>query len=193
MDLENFTPEQLYCDKPSDPQVQYLLESASKSYADGAAEPLLLQAFQIAPNDLSVLVALYRFYFYQHRYPDALATAFQAMTAVAPLIGFPTQWPRIEQRHLEYGVLESFTLVRFYLFALKGAGLLQLRIGNHSEGVAMLRRVVALDANDRLGAAALLHAIGASAEETGSHNNKDSARRLPRTADQPAGDTIGWR
>jgi hypothetical protein len=56
--------------------------------------------------------------------------------------------------------MESFTLVRFYLLAVKGAAFMNLRIGNIAEGVEMLNKVVEFDSNDRLGARALLQSVG---------------------------------
>lgn len=159
MDLQDFAPEPLYFDQPSRPEVQALIAEAAQRYADGGADALLSRAAELAPDDLTVLVARYRFYFYQHRHADALVVAHRAMTVVAPMIGFPADWRRIDANHLQAGVSRSFTLVRFYLMALKGAALLLLRMGEQPQAVAMLEQVQALDANDRLGAAALLQTV----------------------------------
>ncbi|WP_210396127.1 hypothetical protein [Motiliproteus sediminis] len=159
MDLQDFAPEPLYFDQPSLPEVQALIAQAAQRYADGGADALLQRAAALAPEDLTVLVARYRFYFYQHRHADALAVAHRAMAVVAPLIGFPEDWRQIDSNHLQAGVGRSFTLVRFYLMALKGAALLLLRMGEQPQAVAMLEQVQALDANDRLGAAALLQTV----------------------------------
>ena len=51
------------------------------------------------------------------------------------------------------------TLVRFYLLALKGAGELNLRLGNMDLGIQMLEKVVELDSEDRLGVTALLNTV----------------------------------
>lgn len=159
MDLQNFEGQLLYFDLNHSEEITQLLNAASSAYGDGDAEPYLLKAYALAPQDLSVLVALYRFYYYQHRYQDALDIAFQAMKAVAPSIGFPEDWLKLAFNHLANGVLVSFTLVRFYLLALKGAGYLNLRLGNIADGVYMLKKVVEFDSKDRLGAKALLQSI----------------------------------
>jgi hypothetical protein len=54
-------------------------------------------------------------------------------------------------------------MVRFYLLALKGAAYLNFRMGKIDEGVRMLNKVIELDSNDRLGAKALMQAIGPAA------------------------------
>ncbi|MEE2730191.1 MAG: hypothetical protein VYA55_05180 [Pseudomonadota bacterium] len=160
MDLQDFEGQKLYFDDDMPQDVAELIQSASEQYSDGGAEQCLLKAYAIAPLNLSVLVALYRFYYYQHRYQDALNVAYEAMAAVAGEISFPEHWRQLEFADLANGVMQSFTIVRFYLLALKGAGYLNLRMGNIQEGVAMLNKVIELDNNDRLGARVLLQAMG---------------------------------
>lgn len=166
MDLQNFEGQLLYFDLNNSEEVTTLLTRAAHSYGaqdeqgKSLAEPLLQKAYALAPENLSVLVALYRFYYYQHRYPEALDIAFQAMKAVAPSISFPSDWLQLTFNHLACGVLKSFTLVRFYLLALKGAAYLNLRMGNIADGVFMLNKVVEFDSQDRLGARALLQTVG---------------------------------
>jgi hypothetical protein len=160
MDLQNFGAQLLYFDFSISAEVTQLLQDASEAYGEGNAEPYLQKAYSLAPQNLSVLVALYRFYYYQHRYQDALNTAYEAMDAVAPSISFPSHWSRLSFNDLANGVLQSFTLVRFYLLGLKGAAYLNLRLGNIVEGVYMLNKVVEFDSKDRLGARALLQSVG---------------------------------
>ncbi|MFV8818360.1 hypothetical protein [Haliea sp. E17] len=159
MDLQDFDAQGLYFEKPMSAEVENLLATASDAYAEGRAEPLLLQAFLLAPQNLTVLVAMYRFYYYQHRYRDAIDVAHRAMAAVAPDIYFPDEWAEINATNLANGVAQSFTLVRFYLLALKGAAYLHLRLGEIESGVRMLNKVMELDVKDRLGAGALLRAM----------------------------------
>ena len=165
MDLQNFESQLLYFDRPMSSEVEGLLIAAAHAYSDGIAEPLLLEAYGLEPDNLSVLVALYRFYYYQHRYPEGIAIANEVMAKVAPAIYFPERWQDIEFSHLAYGVQESFTMVRFYLLALKAAAYLQLRLGHLDTGRDMLNKVIELDSKDRLGARALLLAMGPHAAE----------------------------
>lgn len=160
MDLQDFESQLMYFDKPMAAEIQQLLQVASEAYAEGEAEPLLQQAFLLEPENLTVLVALYRFYYYQHRYPEALDIAQQVMAVVAPEIGFPVHWSDITFDHLANGLLASFTMVRFYLLALKGAAYLHLRQRDVELGVRMLNKVIELDSKDRLGARGLLLAMG---------------------------------
>jgi tetratricopeptide (TPR) repeat protein len=160
MDLQDFKGQMMYFDTPLPDGIDELLNLASESYGEGDAEEYLQQAYRLAPNNMTVLVALYRFFYYQQRLPEAIDIAYQVMAGVAPIIGFPDHWRKLQFKHLAYGVMESFTLVRFYLLAVKGAAFMNLRIGNIAEGVEMLNKVVEFDSNDRLGARALLQSVG---------------------------------
>lgn len=160
MDLQDFEGQAMYFDDSMPEGVDELIEQAAAAYGEGGAEPYLDQARKLAPDNLVVLVAVYRFYYYQHRLEDAIQVAYRVMEIVGPEIGFPTHWRDLESAHLANGVMHSFTRVRFYLLALKGAGYLKLRLGEIATGVEMLGTVVAFDSKDRLGAKSLLRAMG---------------------------------
>lgn len=163
MDLHEFEGQKMYFDDPVSEQVQNLLDRASQEYGEGEAEAPLLEALALEPNNMSVLVALYRFYYYQHRLEDALNISNDVMAKVGPEIGFPENWQALSFNHLANGVVESFTKVRFYLLALKGAAYLNLRLGRRDTAVAMLNKVVEFDSKDRLSARALLNVVGVAA------------------------------
>jgi len=140
-------------------EVAQLLDAAAEQYGEAQAELLLLRAFLRAPDSLSVMVSLYRYYFYQHRLKDALLVAERAIGASADRLGFGCDWPELAMTDLEKRESGSATMTRFYLFALKGAGYLNMRIGNVELGTAMLRKVRELDPADRLGASVLLNVV----------------------------------
>jgi tetratricopeptide (TPR) repeat protein len=50
----------------------------------------------------------------------------------------------------------SMSMVRFYMMALKGAGYLELRLGEYDSAIARLEKVVELDSKNRLDAQALI-------------------------------------
>ncbi|NNM52880.1 MAG: hypothetical protein HKM02_11775 [Pseudomonadales bacterium] len=156
MDLLDFESEALYFDEPMPEKIKYLLNQAADSYAQHGAEPFLLEANRLAPDSLSVLVGLYRYYFYQHDHAHALVVAHQVMRVVAPRISFPMHWRDVDEYALGRGVMTSISLVRFYLLSLKAAGYINLRLARFDEGKDMLSKVVSLDESDRLGARSLL-------------------------------------
>lgn len=156
MDLLKLRGEPLYFEEPLAPESEALIQEASLRYGEGTAEPLLLRAYFLAPNHLSVLVALYRFFYYQHRLRDAQIVAERALGIAAQRLGFPDDWRELCLRRLGEGVPMNMGLVRFYLMTLKAAGYLALRCGDMEQGLAMLEKVTEMDTADRLGSHVLL-------------------------------------
>jgi len=156
MDLQDFEAEDLYFNATLDPEISALLEEAANLYPEPETEMLLLRAYFLDPDDLNVLVALYRYFYYQHRLPDALKVAHKAIAASGKRLHLPEDWRHLTRLHLGQGVLVSMTLTRFYLMAHKGAGYLEMRLGDLADAVGRLQTLATIDSNDRLGVRALL-------------------------------------
>jgi hypothetical protein len=156
MDLLDFDNTDLYFDEPLARDVARLLVAAADAYGSDEAEDFLLRANLAAPKHLMVLVALYRFYFYQHRLEDALLVAESALAVAGHRLEFPETWVYVREANVGAGVMRSMGLVRFYLMVLKAAAYLHLRLGNLETGRAMLEKLVQLDSHDRIGGKALL-------------------------------------
>lgn len=162
MDLMDFDQPTLYYDDPVAPEVERLLQEASAHYGEETAEAMLLRAYFLVPEQLIVLVALYRYYFYQHRLEDALLVADRAMAVAGRRLNLPGEWQNVHPDHLGHAVLRSMGLLRFYLMVLKAAGYINMRLNRHQAGQAMLEKLVELDSHDRLGGKALLDVIVAA-------------------------------
>lgn len=156
MDLLDFEAQDLYFDEAMEPEIEALLVCAADGYGEGRAETPLLKAYALRPRNLTVLVALYRYYYYQHRPAQAREIAWRAMAVVGERLRFPASWRQLTVEDLGAGALRSMGLVRFYLLALKAAAYLSLRLGERALAAEMLRKLVALDPKDRLGGRALL-------------------------------------
>lgn len=165
MDLLDFDGQDLYFDEPMEHGVAAFLDRASKLYPDPEAEWHLLEARQLAPRNLSVFVALYRYYYYQHRVADALNVAEDALAVTAARLNINGDWRGLGADDLAGIGGSSLTLLRFHLLALKGSGYLLLRLGRHDDALARLDKVRDLDAADRLGAGALAETVRASLNE----------------------------
>lgn len=165
MDLQDFNGDGLYFDEAQSVAVDSLLAAAAEQYGEGTAEQPLLAAQALAPDDLGVLVGLYRFYYYQHRYQDALQIAERVLAVVGPRLELPARWQALDASHLAIAAARGIGLLRFHLLALKGAGYLSLRLGLFEQGKAMLAKVVELDADNRLGARLLLDVLAANNAE----------------------------
>lgn len=159
MDLLDFDQTELYFDEPISEEVEHLIAMAAANYGNEEAELMLLRANFIAPQHLIVLVALYRYYFYQHRLEDALLVAESTLAVVGRRLEFPDTWHFLLEENVGAGVMRSMGLVRFYLMVLKAAGYINLRLGHLNAGKAMLEKLVELDSNDRMGGKALLDVL----------------------------------
>ena len=125
-------------------------------YGDGEAEQPLNEALRLAPESLNVLVAVYRFYYYQHRLEDALNIAGLALAVTAHRLGIPGDWNLLTIQQIgEVGTV-AMPLVRFHLLSLKAWAYLQLRLGRPAEAKAILTKLLELDTHNRLGAKQLL-------------------------------------
>lgn len=179
MDLQDFDSDSLYFDDPLTPEVEALLVAASDHYSEGKAEESLLAAQVLAPDNLMVYVGLYRFYYYQHRYADAVEIACRVMSTLAAKLALPNDWQILTEAHLPVAAARSISLLRFYLLALKGCGYLNLRLGQFEEGKRMLNKVMLLDAEDRLGAKVLLNVLAKNNAEILSFPNMATAEMRP--------------
>jgi len=156
MDLLDFAGEATCFDAPQSAELERLLLAAGSAYGTPAAELHLLRAFLLAPQNLSVLVALFRFYSFEQRLEEAAHVAERIVLASGATLGFPADWRQLNERYLARAVARSMRLVRFYLLALKARASIGLRLKQVQEAYEMLAKVRELDGADRLGAAALM-------------------------------------
>lgn len=159
MDLLDFSDCKLYFEEPLPAAAEALIAQAAREYGDASAELALLRAHLLAPDNLTVLVGLYRYYFYQHRLEDALQVAERAMALSGRHLGLPPDWTLLDETRLGIAAAISFGLLRFYLLALKAASVVMLRLGNIGASRARLVKLARLDIRDQLGAAKLLEVI----------------------------------
>jgi hypothetical protein len=168
MDLLDLDGEGMYFEQPLTAAVEALINEGSACYrsrsadASGdddiaevsvdAAEWALVRAYLQAPDHLAVIVALYRFFYYRHRYADALGMAERAIVLTCRRLGLDDDWRRLRQTDLEAAVARSMTETRFLLLALKGAAWLLLRQDQPEAALRYLAPVTAFDSHDRLGA-----------------------------------------
>lgn len=140
----------LYFDAPMTAGVEQLIKQASECYGTPEAEMLLLRAYLMAPENLTVIVALYRYYYYQHRLEDTLLIAYRALEVSGRAIHLVPEWERITAHDVAGGAFKSVGLVRFYLLAIKALGVVKLRLGDIAGGKEAIRKVCMLDPQDRL-------------------------------------------
>lgn len=182
MDLLDFDGEAMYFDEPIAPEVEALLAQAAARYDQGpehpGAEHALLRAYFLQPQHLSVLVALYRYFYYRHAYREALVTADRAIAIVASRLSLPGRWQELSEDDLGRSVLVSMTLTRFLLLALKGAGYLQLRLGEPAAALERFEKITEIDTSDRLGVGELIRLARGALSEAAAERLGDKVRVL---------------
>jgi tetratricopeptide (TPR) repeat protein len=159
MDLLDFEAQGLYFEQADLAGVKELIATAAENYASGDAELSLLKAYFLAPESLNVLVALNRFYYYQHRLEDALTATTKALVVIRSTTGFPEDWRELLPNHISDAPAESLTQIRLYLFTLKAVGFLSMRLENLDLSQAIFEKLVELDSKDRIGAQGLLELV----------------------------------
>ena len=165
MDLLDFEAYELYFQQEDSPEVQQLIMKAGENYEKGAAELPLLQAFLRSPDSLNVLVALNRFYYYQHRLDEALIISKKALRIIGARLQFPDDWRTIQLRQISDAPKELLSWVRLYLFTLKSIGFLKMRMHEIEPSKAIFEKLVALDSENRIGARALLELVNRNIQE----------------------------
>lgn len=156
MDWLEFDAGALYFEEPVNEEARYLIARAGARYGEPEAESLLHKAYFLAPESLLVLVALYRYYFYQHRLEFALEVGERALTLIARRLGIPLDWRGMTPARFAQSATNGIEGVRFYLAALKAAAYLELRLGRLEAGRARLEKLIELDPHDRFGGRSLL-------------------------------------
>lgn len=156
MDLLDFEANGLYFEQTDVAGVKELLAEAAENYSDGEAEFPLLRAYFLAPDSLNVLVALNRFYYYQHRLEDALLATDKALAVIRASINFPEHWQDLQQQHLDNTPSDLLTQVRLYLFTLKAVGFLNMRLHRLALSQQIFEKLISVDSKNRIGAQALL-------------------------------------
>jgi hypothetical protein len=143
--------------------VKQLLIAAANSWDDPAqAQSYMQQALTLSNQALDVLVAAYRYFFYQHNDAAALQIANQVLAQVRQLEGLPDDWaelgPILAARKEE-------APIRLYLNAYTASGLILARLNAIDQAIVIATRVNELDDRREFGAATVLHILTQSEAE----------------------------
>ncbi len=154
MDLLDFEAEALYFDEAIGEETRQCLDRAAAEYGSPQAEAALMRANFLEPEQPLVLVALYRYFYYQHRLAESLLVAQRVLSLYAKRLGFPSDWQALDRDSADGS--RDMPGLRFYLLALKGAGFLEMRLGRPEQAQAYFRKVLEWDDQDRLGTRPLM-------------------------------------
>ena len=156
MDFLDFDGRDLYFDTPTSNEVEKLIHKASLAYPDKKAEFYLLRCYFYEPENLSVHVALYRYYYYQHDYQSAMKVAERTLEVSGKTLDYMGTWKDLNQDRLGGGVLVSMGLTRYYLLGLKASAYLLMRLGDLEGAIERLEKVKEMDPADKFGVQELI-------------------------------------
>lgn len=140
--------------------VATLLAGVRHARSDPAtAERVVLQTLALVPDDIEALLGAYRFYFYNHRWAEALPQAANIVVHMARRLNIATDWHLVKPQDAAFSVAEEAPSL--YLQALLAWGYGNVRLGRIDEGCRALEKVAELDPRDRFGAGELLNVIAA--------------------------------
>ena len=145
MDLLDFTDCALYFEAELSPEVEQLMHRAAECYWRTRSRAGPAARLLHAPDSLTVLVGLYRYYFYQHRLAEALDVAYPRHAPGQRAAGHIGRLAAAGRARPGGGCRQSFGLLRFYLLALKAAGVVLLRLGDIDNARDHLSKLAALD------------------------------------------------
>jgi hypothetical protein len=132
------------------PRVTALLTEAAAAHGEEArAETLLKAARHADPHCLAVYFALYKFYFYRGRLPEAERAALDGLAEAAAQVGFADDWKILHTGSADW--IQATRPARFYLFSLKALAFIRLRSGRTAEATAILAKLTELDPTDQVG------------------------------------------
>lgn len=140
------------------------LEAARNAYTQREdAEQAILDALKLAPDNLSMRMAAYKFYFYANELQKALPHAEACLGMAAEVLQLPRDWQKVEPTSADFDSYERPQ--RVYLQSLFALGLCKVRLNDRDDGLALLLKAQSLDPSDKLDVAALLEVINRQDEE----------------------------
>ncbi|MEJ2141955.1 MAG: hypothetical protein P8Y24_06310 [Gammaproteobacteria bacterium] len=150
-----FHSEEIYFGDNIPAEIKHVLLEATRVYPDLAAtEALLEKAHDMAPKQLEVYYARYKFYFYNKRLELAEKVARQGLKEAAIQAGFDEDWTRLDQNTTNWSKPDD--IERFYLYTLKALGFILMRQERFTESESVLENLARLDQLDNVGGSVVM-------------------------------------
>ncbi len=128
----------------------------SKSY--------IMQALENADDDVNVLTAAYRFFFYKQDYNMALQLALKVMEKVRSTKDLPESYKKGELFRALVDHIEDYD-VRMFINAYAAYAFILLRLGNIDKATEILEFLKYVDINDEFGVPVMLDIISKQKED----------------------------
>ena len=160
-----FHSEEIYFGDNIPPDVKHVLLEATRVYPDlDATEELLEKAHAMAPGQLEVYYARYKFYFYNKRLTLAEQVAREGLKQAAMQAGFDDDWTNLDCHTTDW--LKPDDTERFYLYTLKALGFILMRQERFSESGNVLTKLHELDQLDHVGGSVVMDILRGLQEQS---------------------------
>ena len=128
----------------------HLQKAASLVATRNAALETLITAHESAPDQLEILIALYKFYFYQGETEKAEELVFQTLIKASMQGGFSHDWKTLSVESSDWSVIRG--PARIFLYSLKALAFIRLRQRDFRDSGSILDVLNKLDPEDQVGA-----------------------------------------
>jgi len=150
-----FQNEEIYFGDNIPAAVKQVLLEATRVYPDlEVTEVLLEKAHSMAPEQLEVYYARYKFYFYNKRLELAESIALEGLKQAALQAGFASDWLLLDESSSNW--LNPNDTERFYLYTLKALGFIFMRQARLNESEIVLNKLKQLDQLDTVGGSVVM-------------------------------------
>jgi len=147
-------------------ELQHLLKEDLDVYQDAQrTERLLLEARELLPDRLEILIALYKMYAYSYRTEESLALVDEVLQRAATQGGFSADWRNLHRNSATWSPAEG--VVRIYLYSLKARGFVLMRHGELKPATEVLHKLDELDPGDQVGGSVVRQIAQRLQEELG--------------------------
>lgn len=153
-----FHKEDIYFGDNIPAEVKQVLLEATRVYPDlQATEALLEKAHTMAPTQLEVYYARYKFYFYNKRLEQAEAVAREGLKQASIQANLNSDWTMLDNSSANWSNPDDTE--RFYLYTLKAMGFILMRQSRFTESEAILNKLRQLDHLDLVGGSVVMEIL----------------------------------
>ena len=153
-----FHNEEIYFGDNIPAEVKHVLLEATRVYPDlEKTEIFLEQAYQMAPTQLEVYYARYKFYFYNKRLVQAEQVAREGLQQAALQAGFAADWNELDEATANWGTPNDTE--RFYLYTLKALAFISMRQEKFNAAENILSKLSQLDKLDQVGSSVVMEIL----------------------------------
>lgn len=153
--LINITDEHLILSENVTPEARRYVQQAINNYEDmQIAEPLLLKAQQLAPDELDIYISIYKFYFYKKHFNSAENFADLTLQEAARLGDIVYNWEELTSQSCDW--TNPTEPQRVFLYTMKALGFIYLRTDRYEKAISILGKLQELDINDLVGGSVVM-------------------------------------